>query len=234
MKARRSAPSLSTRERILEATLDLAGREGLATLTTRRVAEAAGVNLGLLHYHFSSKEDLVRETLGCFIGELQALFEQEARSEAPGDADAEEELFRLLAAALEHAAARPGLFFGLVARIIEELARLPPAARTGPESAGSLAGLPQAAPLQVLRAVMIGRIQPLLAARLGADQALLARRGLQLFASIFHPALLSPLPGLAFGLDLGRAAGRAAYVRGVVSDAFALPGGTCRAGREPA
>jgi DNA-binding transcriptional regulator YbjK len=58
-----------TRERILRTTLDLIGREGIAAVTNRRVAGAAGVSLGSLTYHFESQLDLVRESLMLFVGE---------------------------------------------------------------------------------------------------------------------------------------------------------------------
>ena len=58
-----------TRERILRTTVDLIGREGVAAVTNRRVAGAAGVSLGSLTYHFSSQVDLLRESLLLFVGE---------------------------------------------------------------------------------------------------------------------------------------------------------------------
>jgi DNA-binding transcriptional regulator YbjK len=58
-----------TRERILRATLDLIGHEGMAAVTNRRVATAAEVSLGSLTYHFDSQVDLVRESLLLFVGE---------------------------------------------------------------------------------------------------------------------------------------------------------------------
>ena len=58
-----------TRERILRTTLDLIGREGIAAVTNRRVAEAAEVSLGSLTYHFDSQLDLLRESLMLMVGE---------------------------------------------------------------------------------------------------------------------------------------------------------------------
>ncbi|HSS04836.1 MAG TPA: TetR family transcriptional regulator [Solirubrobacterales bacterium] len=58
-----------TRERILRATVDLIGREGISAVTNRRVATAAGVALGSLTYHFSNQVDLLRESLLLFVGE---------------------------------------------------------------------------------------------------------------------------------------------------------------------
>ena len=58
-----------TRERILRATVELIGREGVAAVTNRRVATEAGVALGSLTYHFASQTDLLRESLLLFVGE---------------------------------------------------------------------------------------------------------------------------------------------------------------------
>ena len=64
-----------TRERILRITLELIGREGIAAVTNRRVATAAGVSLGSLTYHFSSQVELLRDSLLLFVGEEVARLE---------------------------------------------------------------------------------------------------------------------------------------------------------------
>ena len=58
-----------TRERILRATVELIGQEGVSAVTNRRVAGAAGVALGSLTYHFPNQVDLLRESLLLFVGE---------------------------------------------------------------------------------------------------------------------------------------------------------------------
>jgi DNA-binding transcriptional regulator YbjK len=58
-----------TRERILRATVELIGREGVAAVTNRRVATGAGVALGSLTYHFPNQVDLLRESMLLFVGE---------------------------------------------------------------------------------------------------------------------------------------------------------------------
>jgi DNA-binding transcriptional regulator YbjK len=64
-----AAPSDTTRERILRATIELIAQEGIAAVTNRRVASGAGVALGSLTYHFPSQVDLLRESLLLFVGE---------------------------------------------------------------------------------------------------------------------------------------------------------------------
>lgn len=64
-----------TRERILRITLELIGQEGIGAVTNRRVADAAGVSLGSLTYHFSSQAELLRDSLLLFVGEEVARLE---------------------------------------------------------------------------------------------------------------------------------------------------------------
>ena len=62
------------RERILHATLELIGEQGVGGVTNRAVAARAAVSLGSLTYHFSSQTDLRREALLLFVeGEAERL-----------------------------------------------------------------------------------------------------------------------------------------------------------------
>lgn len=49
-----------TRHKIIEATILLVAEEGWHGVTTRQVAERAGVNNAAVNYHFSTKADLLR------------------------------------------------------------------------------------------------------------------------------------------------------------------------------
>lgn len=53
----------STQGRILEAARQCFARSGFEGTTTRAIAEAAGANLALVHYHFGSKEALYRRVI---------------------------------------------------------------------------------------------------------------------------------------------------------------------------
>jgi AcrR family transcriptional regulator len=55
-----SAPA-STRDRIVDAALRLFAERGAAAVSVREVADAAGVTVPGLYYHFASKADLIRE-----------------------------------------------------------------------------------------------------------------------------------------------------------------------------
>ena len=55
--------SKKTNQRMVKAALELIYRDGFDGLKLRQVAAKAGVNLGLFHYHFGSKDDFVRAVL---------------------------------------------------------------------------------------------------------------------------------------------------------------------------
>jgi AcrR family transcriptional regulator len=54
---------LSTSERIVDAASAILREEGVAGISTRRIASRAGVNQALVHYHFGSIENLMLEVL---------------------------------------------------------------------------------------------------------------------------------------------------------------------------
>jgi TetR/AcrR family transcriptional regulator, regulator of biofilm formation and stress response len=54
------------RERLLEVTIELIGREGIDAVTHRRVAELAAVPLGSTTYYFGSREEMLVEALKAF------------------------------------------------------------------------------------------------------------------------------------------------------------------------
>lgn len=57
----RGSRQLPTRERIVHATVELMAEQGIDRVRTRAVAERAGVNPALVHYHFGSMSALVLE-----------------------------------------------------------------------------------------------------------------------------------------------------------------------------
>lgn len=65
------------REQILAAALQVALRQGLDGLTVRRVAEAAGLSHGLVHFHYKSKDALLSALLDRVL-DTTAAFEMPA------------------------------------------------------------------------------------------------------------------------------------------------------------
>jgi AcrR family transcriptional regulator len=62
-KANAQASGAGTRELLLAATATAIARSGWSGVTTRQVASIAGVNQGLVHYHFGSMANLRRSTV---------------------------------------------------------------------------------------------------------------------------------------------------------------------------
>jgi AcrR family transcriptional regulator len=69
-----AAPAARDREAATQALLDAAERllvrDGYARISTRRVAQEAGVNHGLVHYYFGSMEELLMQVLERFTAGL--------------------------------------------------------------------------------------------------------------------------------------------------------------------
>ena len=70
--------------RILEATVDLLAREGIAGVSMRAVAREAGVALGLVNYHFEDKVSLIRAAL-CRVEEQDLAMVEPDPGLAPRD-----------------------------------------------------------------------------------------------------------------------------------------------------
>jgi AcrR family transcriptional regulator len=75
-RAKTTAKSAETRERILRAASELFVEEGFRQATMRRIAEHAGVALGLTYRYFPGKEDLALALYGEIAVRLAARAEQ--------------------------------------------------------------------------------------------------------------------------------------------------------------
>ena len=61
----------ATRERILDAALDLFGERGLTGTTVRDIALRAKVNVAAISYHFGGKDELYRAVATSVIGSIE-------------------------------------------------------------------------------------------------------------------------------------------------------------------
>lgn len=77
-KSRPRPNSDGRREQIVSAALQVMVTEGVYHATTRKIAEAAGVNVATLHYHFHDKEEIILSVMGVlasnYRGRLDARF----------------------------------------------------------------------------------------------------------------------------------------------------------------
>lgn len=62
---------MKTKERILEAALQLFNQEGIGNISMRRIAEEAGIQIGNLTYHFRNRDNLVEALLNQLMDELE-------------------------------------------------------------------------------------------------------------------------------------------------------------------
>jgi TetR/AcrR family transcriptional regulator, regulator of cefoperazone and chloramphenicol sensitivity len=69
----------ATKEHILLATIDAIEKHGLPNLTTRLIAEEAGVNNAALHYYYGTKENLIDiamdQTAYHMLGDIKTILE---------------------------------------------------------------------------------------------------------------------------------------------------------------
>ena len=70
--AQKTAARTAAEEALLDAAERLLADVGYAGITTRRLAEEAGINNGLVHYYFGSNENLLVHALERFTGRLIA------------------------------------------------------------------------------------------------------------------------------------------------------------------
>ena len=71
MKGVAQTVTSTTDSKIIEATIDLVGELGYKGMTTRQIAERAGVDEVTLFRRFGSKESLVKKAVGFAQGQLR-------------------------------------------------------------------------------------------------------------------------------------------------------------------
>ncbi len=103
----RSTPGQGTREKLIDAAFRAVARDGLADTNVKSIAAEAGVNPGLLHYHFVSKDALIEAAIESatarYMAEIDALIDATPRAGlfdayvafAAATLDANRDLFRV-------------------------------------------------------------------------------------------------------------------------------------------
>lgn len=85
--SRRTAPKPARRIQLIEATIDVLAQKGFSNLTISDVARCAGLSHGIVNFHFTSKDELLRETIMEMEARYCALVER-ALHQAKGDPSA--------------------------------------------------------------------------------------------------------------------------------------------------
>lgn len=91
----------TTKAQIMRAAIEQFTRLGFEGAAMREIANAAGVNIGLIRYHFGNKADLYRDTLAYVSVQYNAVC-LEALQAARDSGDVEEIIYSWLAAPITH------------------------------------------------------------------------------------------------------------------------------------
>ncbi|KPK41616.1 MAG: hypothetical protein AMJ78_04945 [Omnitrophica WOR_2 bacterium SM23_29] len=97
---------LNTRQKIINAALTVAAKEGFARATTDQIARRAGVSEGIIYHYFKSKYDLCRD----MIKESAEEFRQKLQAEITKYTSARKKLDRLIDFNFEYFARKDNIF----------------------------------------------------------------------------------------------------------------------------
>ncbi|MGH0032493.1 MAG: TetR/AcrR family transcriptional regulator, partial [Myxococcota bacterium] len=98
----------ATRERILEAAVEVFAEKGFAGASTREIARRADTNQGLITYHFRSKEERWRAVADSIFEGLGGRLAEQLNARTPGDR--RERAREAIRQYVRFAAAHPELF----------------------------------------------------------------------------------------------------------------------------
>ncbi|BCW53304.1 TetR family transcriptional regulator [Arthrobacter sp. AG367] len=83
-KGLRPARTNATRQKLFDASMELIGERGAASVTVDEIAAAAGVSKGTVYYNFGSKSELIAQLLRHGVDILKAQLLEAADSEGTG------------------------------------------------------------------------------------------------------------------------------------------------------
>ena len=86
-KPRRTEDKSVRRLQLIEATMDCIAKNGLTGTTLAKITEVAGLSLGLVNFHFDSKERLFEETLRFVASEHRDKWQKAIKATQLTDAD---------------------------------------------------------------------------------------------------------------------------------------------------
>ncbi|WP_242241888.1 TetR/AcrR family transcriptional regulator [Bacillus cereus group sp. BfR-BA-01309] len=170
--------NISTKEKILNTTLELIKDKGFESVTIRKIAALSDTNIALINYHFGSKEKLISETIKILLISFQDTFSILDDIKVP----AKERLKIFL------------LDYVIVIRQYPELVRKIIAMGTTVFTSQYEYG-------DFLKRLGFGKVKNILSEITNErDQEILMMMTVQIFGSIFLPALMMPI--LESGADI--------------------------------
>lgn len=170
--------NISTKEKILNTTLELIKDKGFESVTIRKIAALSDTNIALINYHFGSKEKLISETIKILLISFQDTFSILDDIKVP----AKERLKIFL------------LDYVIVIRQYPELVRKIIAMGTTVFTSQYEYG-------DFLKRLGFGKVKNILSEITNeTDQEILMMMTVQIFGSIFLPALMMPI--LESGADI--------------------------------
>lgn len=72
---------MTTKEKILNVSLELFNEKGVREVSTRMISEAAEISQGNLTYHFAKKDDIILEVYLMLVRELDQVFEASSQQQ---------------------------------------------------------------------------------------------------------------------------------------------------------
>jgi AcrR family transcriptional regulator len=63
--------SRETQQQILKTAIELFNAHGTANVSTNKIADACGISRGHLHYHFSTKQEIIQDIFNMIVGEME-------------------------------------------------------------------------------------------------------------------------------------------------------------------
>jgi AcrR family transcriptional regulator len=109
-----SQAAVTTRDKILAAAAAILAEDGIIGISTRRVADRAGVNQALVHYHFGSIENLLLEVLRGTSARAMLML----RARYPGSKDFVDEWVADLETIFDEEAYSPKSWLGIMGVVV--------------------------------------------------------------------------------------------------------------------
>ena len=182
--------SLSTKDKILEAALEIISSQGFQNVTIRKIATAAGVNVAAINYHFGSKDNVINAALEYLMVQAKSIFKYLKNShETP-----EQRLRNFVEKLAKNFSKYPDQIQYLIYQSIQEQA-----------TQNKFQEYLKTEGIDLIKTTM-QQIRPV------EDDAVLQMRIVQLFSCLAFPVLLGNRTSEIFGVEFGDSKKRNAYI----------------------